>query len=149
MNALVRRLHEAQQRTTEQIAGSLSYDDLPRKGAAGFTVNEILRMWVWHFWSHHRDLVRARGCIEGDNPHFHVPHFARQAHEEFGRFVGCQENGAQWLVVHPHRPATTTAASKSKPSGSCACAMTPTGRRPTRRQRASGLFPSGISRPIG
>jgi hypothetical protein len=45
-------------------------------------------MWVWHFWSHHRELVLARGRLSEDNPHFHVPHFVRQANEEFGRFVG-------------------------------------------------------------
>ncbi len=54
----------------------------------GFTVNDTLRMWVWHFWTHHRDLIRARGPLTNDNPHFHGPHYVRQAHEEFGRFVG-------------------------------------------------------------
>jgi len=63
-------------------------DMLDKPTLDGFTVKDVLRMWVWHLWSHHRDLVRARGCIEGDNPHFHVPHFVRQANEEFGRFVG-------------------------------------------------------------
>ena len=54
----------------------------------GFTVNDMLRMWVWHFWSHHRELVLARGRLTGDNPHFHVPHYVRQASEAFGAFVG-------------------------------------------------------------
>jgi len=88
INALIVRLHRAQRITTERIQQAVEVEHLGDQVSDGFTVIDVLRMWVWHFWSHHRDLVRARGDIEGDNPHFHVPHFVRQANEEFGRFVG-------------------------------------------------------------
>ena len=85
---LTKRLHEAQSGTTERVLRTASYEDLSAATPDGFTVNDTLRMWVWHFWSHHRELVRARGPLTDDNPHFHVPHYVRQAHEEFGRFIG-------------------------------------------------------------
>jgi hypothetical protein len=85
---LIRRLHEAQQRATAEILDCAADDRLGYTTPDGFTVNDTLRMWVWHFWSHHRDLVLARGRLTDDNPHFHVPHYVRQANEEFGRFVG-------------------------------------------------------------
>lgn len=85
---LIHRLHEAQQRATAEILDCTADDRLGYTTPDGFTVNDTLRMWVWHFWSHHRDLVLARGRLTDDNPHFHVPHYVRQANEEFGRFVG-------------------------------------------------------------
>jgi hypothetical protein len=85
---LVQRLHEAQQRVTNEILDSADFDKLGDETPDGFTVNDTLRMWVWHYWSHHRDLVLARGRLTGDNPHFHVPHYVRQANEAFGRFIG-------------------------------------------------------------
>ena len=88
VDQLANRLHEAQQRATAQIIAAASYETLERVTPDGFTVKDTLRMWSHHFWSHHRDLIRARGALTNDNPHFHVPHFVRQANEEFGRFVG-------------------------------------------------------------
>ena len=98
VKGLVRRLYDAQQMVSDCVLANCSYETLPqelagtwnsaRPGNPPFTVNDVLRMWVWHFTSHYRDLIRARGSLEGDNPHFHVPHFVRQAHEELGRFVG-------------------------------------------------------------
>jgi len=88
VHELIARLHEAQRAAAEQIQASAAFDTLGHATPDGFTVNDTLRMWVWHFWSHHRDLVRARGPLRDDDPHFHVPHFVRQAHEEFGKFVG-------------------------------------------------------------
>jgi hypothetical protein len=85
---LVQRLHEAQRRVTNEILDHANFDMLGYQTPDGFTVNDTLRIWVWHFWSHHRDLVLARGRLTGDNPHVHVPHYVRQANEEFGRFVG-------------------------------------------------------------
>lgn len=85
---LVRRLHEAQQRVTKDILDNATWDKLGYETPDGFTVNDTLRMWVWHFWSHHREIVLARGRLTDDNPHFHVPHYVRQANEEFGRLVG-------------------------------------------------------------
>jgi hypothetical protein len=85
---LIRRLHEAQQRATDETLDCAADDRLGYTTPDGFTVNDTLRMWVWHFWSHHRDLVLARSRLTDDNPHFHVPHYVRQANEEFGRFVG-------------------------------------------------------------
>ena len=86
--ALVARLHEAQRAMTRAVLETVQFEDLDKVSPEGFSVRDHLRMWVWHAWSHHRDLVRARGCIEGDNPHFHIPHFVRQANEEFGRLIG-------------------------------------------------------------
>lgn len=88
VDRLIRRLQDAQHGLTRTVQQAASYETLSVKATDGFTVLDILRMWVWHFWTHHRDLIRARGDIEGDNPHFHVPHFVRQANEEFGRFIG-------------------------------------------------------------
>ena len=88
IHALIARLHEAQQATTQRIQDAADFEKLGHGTPDGFTVNDTLRMWVWHFWTHHRDLVRARGPLTGDDPHFHVPHYIRQAHEEFGRFIG-------------------------------------------------------------
>ena len=88
VNALIARLHEAQRATTQRIQEVAEFETLGHSVPDGFTVNDVLRGWVWHFWTHHRDLVRARGPLTDDDPHFHVPHFVRQAHEEFGRFVG-------------------------------------------------------------
>ena len=96
---LVTRLHAAQQRVTNDILDIASFESLTFRtpdrfrtpdGAdhGAFTVNDILRMWTWHFWSHHRDLVMARGRLVNDNPHFHVPHHVREANEQFGKFIG-------------------------------------------------------------
>jgi hypothetical protein len=85
---LIRRLYKAQQQVTGEILDSAHFDRLGDRTPDGFTVNDTLRMWVWHYWSHHRDLVLARGRLTDDNPHVHVPHYVRQANEEFGRFIG-------------------------------------------------------------
>jgi len=82
------RLHEAQQRVTNEVLDHATFDKLGYMCPDGFSVNDTLRMWVWHLWSHHRDLIMARGRLINDNPHFHVPHFVREANEAFGRFVG-------------------------------------------------------------
>ena len=88
VSELIHRLCQAQQRVTGEILEKADFDKLGDQTPDGFTVNDTLRMWVWHYWSHHRDLVLARGRLTGDNPHFHVPHYVRQANEEFGRFIG-------------------------------------------------------------
>ena len=88
VNQLVRQLHEAQQRATEQVLANASFETLDHVTPDGFTVKDTLRMWQHELWSHHRDLVLARGRLVNDNPHFHVPHFVREANEAFGRFVG-------------------------------------------------------------
>jgi hypothetical protein len=85
---LVHRLHEAQQRVTNDVLDNAEWGKLSYETADGYSVNDVLRMWVWHFWAHHREIVLARGRLTDDNPHFHVPHFVRQANEEFGRYVG-------------------------------------------------------------
>jgi hypothetical protein len=88
VRALIQRLHETQQHVTNQILDAATYDQLDHRTPDGFSVNDTLRMWVWHFESHHRDLIMARGRLAGDNPHFHVPHYVRQANQAFGAFVG-------------------------------------------------------------
>ena len=88
VRALIRRLHKAQQRATSDVLDHADWSRLGDETPDGFTVTETLRMWVWHFWAHHRELVLARGRLTDDNPHFHVPHYVRQANEEFGRLVG-------------------------------------------------------------
>ena len=85
---LIGQLHQAQRQTTERVLEAAQFENLPDPTPDGFTVQDTLRGWVWHLWSHQRELVRARGALANDNPHFHVPHFVRQAHEEFGRFMG-------------------------------------------------------------
>ena len=85
---LVAKLHEAQQKAADVITQNASYEKMENKTPDGFAVKDTLRMWVHHYWTHHRDLVRARGPLTDDNAHFHVPHFIRQANEEFGKFVG-------------------------------------------------------------
>lgn len=89
VEALVGRILDAQQQVMSHAISTVEWDDLGDRVQDGeFTVQDVLRMWVWHFWSHHRELVRARGSLREDNPHSHVPHFVRQASEECGRFVG-------------------------------------------------------------
>jgi len=88
VDAFVRRLHEAQHQATELALQTARHENLADVTPEGFTVQDVLRMWVWHFWTHHRDLIRARGALVDDNPPFHVPHFVRQANEAFGHFVG-------------------------------------------------------------
>ena len=88
INKLIGQLHEAQQAATQRIQQLASYETLGHACPDGATVTDTLRMWVWHFWSHQRDLVRTRGSLRQDDPHFHVPHFVRQANEEFGRYIG-------------------------------------------------------------
>jgi len=86
---LVTKLHAAQQRVTSDVLELATFESLTHRTADGtLTVNDVLRMWSWHFWSHHRDLVMARGRLTNDNPHFHVPHHVREANEQFGRFIG-------------------------------------------------------------
>ena len=88
VRALIRRLHETQQQVTHDLLDTATFDQLDHETPDGFTVNDTLRMWVWHFESHHRDLILARGRLTGDNPHFHVPHYVRQGNAAFGAFVG-------------------------------------------------------------
>jgi uncharacterized damage-inducible protein DinB len=88
INALLARLYEAQHATTQRVQAAAGFENLGDTTPDGFTVNDTLWMWVWHFWSHHRDLIRARGPLIGDDPHFHVPHYVRQANEAFGAFIG-------------------------------------------------------------
>jgi hypothetical protein len=85
---LTRALREAQQQLTSNVIEAVDYESLPEKTLDGFTVLEMLQLWGHELRSHHRDLVLARGRLTGDNPHFHVPHFVRQANEDFGRFIG-------------------------------------------------------------
>ena len=85
---LIRRLHDAQEKAANEVMDHADFDTLGHRTPDGFTVNDTLRMWVHHFWSHHRDLVLARGRLVNDNPHFHVPHYVREANLEFGRFIG-------------------------------------------------------------
>lgn len=87
--ALVDLLHDAQKKATEQILEVARFENLgDTVPDSDFTVRDVLQMWIWHFWSHHRELILARGSLKDDNPHFHVPHFIRQANEEFGKFIG-------------------------------------------------------------
>ncbi len=85
---LVRALRDAQHQTTEQIMRTADFESLPYPTSDGFTVRDTLQMWGHELRSHHRDMVLARGRLTNDNPHFHVPHFVRQANEAFGSFVG-------------------------------------------------------------
>lgn len=84
---LVAVLHDAQQAMTDRVA-AVSPDLLSSaRQQGGFTLEDILHMWVWHFWAHHRDLLHTRGYA-GDMTRCHLPNFIRQANEEFGKFIG-------------------------------------------------------------
>ena len=85
---LIDKLRNRQADVSKEIVSSIRYEDLEKKTDDGCTVKDILQMWVHEIRSHHRDLIMARGRLTNDNPHFHVPHFVRQANEEFGKFVG-------------------------------------------------------------
>ncbi len=82
------RLRNRQAQVSQDIMASVRHEDLETTTADGFTVRDVLQMWVHELRSHHRDLILARGRLTNDNPHFHVPHFVRQANEEFGKLIG-------------------------------------------------------------
>jgi hypothetical protein len=88
VRALIERLHDAQRQVTADVLDGASWETLSHVTPDGYTVNDVLRMWVWHFWAHHRELILARGRLTDDNPHIHVPHYVRDANEAFGRFIG-------------------------------------------------------------
>jgi len=85
---LIGRLQARQAAVSAALVELAKHEDLERITPDGFTVRDTLQMWVHEIRSHHRELVLARGRMTGDNPYYHVPHFVRQANEEFGRFVG-------------------------------------------------------------
>ena len=85
---LIDKLRNRQADVSKEIISSLRHEDFEKKTADGFTVKDTLQMWVHEIRSHHRDLIMARGRLTNDNPHFHVPHFVRQANEEFGKLIG-------------------------------------------------------------
>ncbi len=82
------RIRNRQAEVSRFIIESTKHEDLEKETPDGFTVRDTLQMWVHEIRSHHRDLILARGRLAGDNPHCHVPHFVRQANEEFGKFLG-------------------------------------------------------------
>ena len=85
---MVDRLWNRQAEVSRAMMALATYEDLEKRTPADFTVRDTLQMWVHEIRSHHRDLLIARGRLTNDNPHFHVPHFVRQANEEFGKFIG-------------------------------------------------------------
>ena len=85
---LIHRLILKQAQVSKEIVNLIQHSDLEKITKDGFTVRDILQMWLHEIRSHHRDLILARGRLMTDNPHYHVPHFVRQANEEFGKFVG-------------------------------------------------------------
>lgn len=60
---LIRGRHETQQEVTNEIVDHADFDKLGCSRPGGFTAKDVLRMWVWHFWSHQRDLALARGRL--------------------------------------------------------------------------------------
>ncbi len=85
---LIESLIARQADVSREVMRLVQDDDLEEVTEDGFTVRDILQMWSHEIRSHHRDLILARGRLTGDNPHFHIPHFVRQANEEFGKFMG-------------------------------------------------------------
>ncbi|MAE62284.1 MAG: hypothetical protein CMJ49_13125 [Planctomycetaceae bacterium] len=85
---IVRKLSDRQANVSNQVMSSVRHEDLDKTTDDGFTVKDTLQMWAHELRSHHRDLIIARGRLINDNPHYYVPHFVRQANEEFGRFIG-------------------------------------------------------------
>lgn len=88
MNSIIGKLRHQQAEVSKEIMASIEYNDLEKQTPDGFSVLDTLQMWGHELRSHHRDMILARGRLEGDNPPFHVPHFVRQANEEFGKFIG-------------------------------------------------------------
>jgi hypothetical protein len=88
ITGIIDRLRSRQTEVSKEIMSSVGDGDFDKKTEQGFTVMDVLRMWGHEIRSHHRDLIMARGRLIDDNPHFHVPHFVREANEEFGRFIG-------------------------------------------------------------
>ena len=88
IDAIIQKLSGRQMALSNEIMSSVRHEDLEKSTDDGFTVNDTLQMWAHELRSHHRDLVLARGRLANDNPHHHVPHYVRQANEEFGRFIG-------------------------------------------------------------
>jgi len=88
ISRLIDALHRHQADLSKAVMESVRHEDLESTTNAGFTVKDTLQMWVHEIRSHRRDLILARGRLTGDNPHFHVPHFVREANEAFGEFVG-------------------------------------------------------------
>ena len=88
ISQLIHSLILKQAEVSEGVMDLVQSRDLEKQTKDGFTVRDILQMWVHEIRSHHRDLVLARGRLINDNPHYHVPHFVRQANEEFGKFLG-------------------------------------------------------------
>ncbi|MBT7593756.1 MAG: hypothetical protein HN559_02570, partial [Gemmatimonadetes bacterium] len=76
---LITQLRERQADVSGDVMSSIRHEDLEGITDDGFTVKDTLQMWVHELRSHHRDLILARGRLTNDNPHFHVPHFVRQA----------------------------------------------------------------------
>ena len=85
---VINRLRRGQSEVSLQIMSCIEHEDLQKTTRDGFTVQDTLQMWVHEIRSHHRELIMARGPLINDNPHYHVPHFVRQANEEFGKFIG-------------------------------------------------------------
>ncbi len=85
---LVRELRDAQHQATEDIMRTADFETLDYATPDGFSVKDTLQLWRHELRSHHRDLILARGRLINDNPHYHVPHFVRQANADFGQFVG-------------------------------------------------------------
>jgi hypothetical protein len=88
ITALIDRLCQSQAALSHQVMTSIRHEDLDVGTEDGYTVLDALQMWVHELRSHHRELILARGRLTGDNPHFHVPHFVRQANEAFGQLIG-------------------------------------------------------------
>ena len=88
ISQLIHSLILKQAEVSEGVMDLVQSADLQKQTKDGFTVRDILQMWLHELRSHHRDLLLARGRLTGDNPHYHVPHFIRQANEEFGKFLG-------------------------------------------------------------
>ena len=85
---IIDKLWHRQAEVSKAVMALAKYEDLEKGTQDGFTVRDTLQMWLHEIRSHHRDLIIARGRLTNDNPHFHVPHFVRQANEEFGKFIG-------------------------------------------------------------
>ncbi len=82
------KLWKRQAEVSKAVMALARHEDLEKETQDGFTVRDTLQMWSHELRSHHRDLIMARGRLTNDNPHYHVPHFVRQANEEFGKLIG-------------------------------------------------------------
>ena len=67
---LIKTLTDAHLSTMATVIDGIDFEDIEKEVPdPGATVKDKLRGWSHELWSHHRELVLARGRLDNDNPH--------------------------------------------------------------------------------